>query len=354
MTYTVARDTHIVFSGALDTADTLLHDENLQPAKEYEYTAYRLLHGKKLQPQINAKTTTMDTTSHNFTWDVYTFGEKGTSIFNAVDIINEDDIWVAGELYTKDVYTQDSSGNQIDPYSGAHWDGKNWELKRFYTLKNGTKSIILPLRDIKVLNNKIWLAAGSILLLNSGDIFNLVYQRDIDTPELVLKLWFKDYTTIYGVGNYGVIVKYNGSKWKKLTSRTIGYINDICGIIDPLSGEQYFLPFQRELNSIWFKNRNNIFLCGDGVFTRNRKRIYKEVKGLPALYTASIRGNDINDVYAVGSFGVINHFNGKTWFTLPISISGAFYKVAVKGNLIVAVGIQNNQAVIYQIRHLNN
>ena len=73
----------------------------------------------------------MDTTSHNFTFETFTFGgTAGSSILYDVAIINENDIWAVGEIYIAD-----TSINGYTTYNAVHWDGNQWELKRimFYT-----------------------------------------------------------------------------------------------------------------------------------------------------------------------------------------------------------------------------
>ena len=57
----------------------------------------------------------MDTTSHNFTWDIDTLGISGT--LRDVQIIDENNIWVVGEIET-DTAT----------YNAAHWNGNDWEM----------------------------------------------------------------------------------------------------------------------------------------------------------------------------------------------------------------------------------
>ncbi len=44
----------------------------------------------------------MDTTSHNFTWQTFTFGEHSTSTLYDVAIIDENNIWAVGEIYMND------------------------------------------------------------------------------------------------------------------------------------------------------------------------------------------------------------------------------------------------------------
>ncbi len=50
--------------------------------------------------------TTMDTTSHNFTRQSFTFGQHSSSVLYDVAIIDENNIWAVG-----DIYMNDSLGN---------------------------------------------------------------------------------------------------------------------------------------------------------------------------------------------------------------------------------------------------
>ena len=139
--YTVKRDTALIFKGKLNKNDTLLYDNGLKPNENYKYTAYAELNGER-SPAVSAEIVTMDTTSHDFSWTTYEFGgQGGSSAFYDVAIIDENDIWAVGEIYTKDTYTYDSLGNWIDPYNAAHWDGEKWELR--WINGNGSKIDII-------------------------------------------------------------------------------------------------------------------------------------------------------------------------------------------------------------------
>ncbi|NOX65840.1 MAG: hypothetical protein GXO85_08580 [Chlorobi bacterium] len=73
----------------------------------------------------------MDTTSHNFAWETYTFGGvNGSSYLKDVAIINENNIWAVGEIHTEETDQFDSNGVWVKPYNAIHWDGSTWELKR--------------------------------------------------------------------------------------------------------------------------------------------------------------------------------------------------------------------------------
>ena len=65
------------------------------------------------------------------------------------------------------------------------------------------------------------------------------------------------------------------------------------------------------LYSAWTNNENFLYVCGEGVFV-NKFGTWEQIN-LPPITTNSIRGNDINDIFAVGSLGTIFHFNGISW-----------------------------------------
>jgi len=127
--YTVKRDSVIVFKGKLNKNDTLIHDESLEPSTTYSYQAFASLDGEKSKT-TSASATTMDTTSHNFSIEQFEWGEHSSSILNDVAVIDENNIWAVGEIYTEEVYTYDSLGNWIEPYNAIQWDNHTWLLKR--------------------------------------------------------------------------------------------------------------------------------------------------------------------------------------------------------------------------------
>ena len=110
-------------------ADTTLIDTGLAVEQTYTYQAIIKNKGEEGKSK-EVIISTLPTTSSNFTWKTYTFGnfQYGSSDFNDVAIINENDIWAVGEIHTAD--DTDSSGHYVGPYNAVHWDGQKWELKR--------------------------------------------------------------------------------------------------------------------------------------------------------------------------------------------------------------------------------
>lgn len=101
----------------VNSIDTTLFIENLQPNQTFSFKATNL----KYQASSNeVQVITIDTTSHNFTWETFTFGGGSSSHFNDVAIINENNIWAVGEIHTEDTDKFDSNGVWIQPYNAVH------------------------------------------------------------------------------------------------------------------------------------------------------------------------------------------------------------------------------------------
>jgi len=374
ISYLVQRgDTHTVFSGKLYNNDTLLHDFNLQPARDYEYKAYRLVDGHKLPPPVIVTTTTMDTTSHDFTWQIFEFGgEKGSSAFYDVAIIDENNIWAVGEIYTADTYTYDSLGNFIQPYNAAHWDGEKWELRRilykgaFWTIK-------------------------TVFAFSSDDVWFEAYMKwngknyiALEIPEIMTgfginKTWGTSSNDFFVVGNNGQIRHYNGVSWRRIESGTTQYLQDVWGVMDQQAGKPMVIitashplgygdkkifvisqkndlktvswPSQRVVMSVWADNPNILFTCGAGIFRLGSDQQWKEIGGadvIPTL-TKRIRGVAENDIFIVGDFGAIAHFNGMNFKVYPEVTQALYWSCDYKNNLMIAAGMVSQKAVILRM-----
>jgi hypothetical protein len=73
---------------------------------------------------------------------------------------------------------------------------------------------------------------------------------------------------------------------------------------------------------------------------------------LPEIFTNRIRGNDENDIWVVGDFGIALHYNGMTWREYPELrlYNGNWEDLAVKENLTVAVGWKGSDGMIAVIK----
>ena len=113
--YEILRDGQTVITSSLSKTDTLLTDTTLLPNTTYTYIAQLIVDGKVIDTSHTVTLTTMDTTNHDFIWDVFEFGgEHGHGTFRDIVIVNENDIWAVGDI-------------PLDTtYNAAHWNGQDF------------------------------------------------------------------------------------------------------------------------------------------------------------------------------------------------------------------------------------
>lgn len=306
-------------------------------------------------------------------WQVFEFGgECGSSILFDVAIIDENNIWAVGEIYMRD------SLGRCDPkaYNAIHWDGSKWELNRifFYTFcPEGTGSGSYPATSIFTLDKEnILISSGSQLAYLKN---NVQVKREC-IPVSVNKLWGTSSNDLYAVGYNGNIAHWDGRRWKKIESGTDVNINDVFGVINRKTnrriifcsasnlfekGEYKILTIDennkidslhwgldRRISSTWSSNGWIVYTSGGGVFSNKTGRWVEETS-IPLYYTNRIRGNDYNDIFVVGDFALLAHYNGFSWkvyyelLQLPMT---SFYSISVKENMIAFVGYYGEKALI--------
>ncbi|MBZ0182568.1 MAG: hypothetical protein K8F60_08930 [Melioribacteraceae bacterium] len=353
--------------------DTLVYLDELLPNKTY---TIKLINQDGIGTQTEF--TTMDTTSHNFTWETFEFGGvNGSSYLRDVAIINENNIWAVGEIYTKDTYTYDSNGVFQQPYNAVHWDGNKWELKRIIVNFRGNPTFI-PLEGIYAFaSNDIWMV-GSLPIHGNGTNWEIHDVREITNSSLSLsKAWGTSSEDMYFVGRAGSIAHYNGSSWSKIESGTESTINKIYGIRTNEGNYKIFCTVTShlklsdhellqiegsqvkerisppnsniELQSVWGKGNGFFYTCGSGVYKRNYNGEWRKENELPYIYTYDIKGTDYNNIFLVGSFGMSYHYNGVRWqeITPPDeSVAWNLRRISIGENTVVFCGY-TDKAILY-------
>jgi hypothetical protein len=267
----------------------------------------------------------------------------------------------------------------------VHWNGQKWELKRIYAVTSFGSTSRGPINSIFAFSeNDIWTfsQAGSYSRWNG-----IRWESEFVTERQgsIKKIWGSSSNNLYFVGSNGNITYYDGSSWQKLESGTDIDIQDIWGAMNPRSGEYEILAvaslqnYGRDLallnlnntivskidiaglhvnqSSVWFKPDKIYYITGNGVFTKETlsDSLWQAQPNQPLLYKDFIRGNDWNDIFIVGAFGLVSHFNGSSWNhyagTVLPSLNGLWNSVSVKDNCVVAVGeLVGNQAIILRGR----
>lgn len=373
----IKKNDKIIQTIRLGQSDSLFYFDNLQPNTNYKFDAVTYDDGKEIKS--NPVTfTTLDTTSHNFTWQTFEFGQHSSSTFYDVSIIDENNIWAVGEIYMND-----SLGNP-DPiaYNAVHWNGNDWELKRINMLSSCNPVTFPPLKAIWAFseNNIVFTSGGSIGWFDGTNNRTDCTIRPLLTGS-INKLWGSSGVDLYVVGNNGNIAHNNGSSWTRIMSGTTLNINDIWGSYNNVTNKYEILavasvsssferailsidpstkkitqlssqPIQYTLNGIWFKSGKHYYAIGDGIYEKSRlndANWKNKPRDFTEYFTRNIRGNDINDLFIVGDFGEILHFNGSTWFTYNEHyMQGILFSVATKNNIVVTVGLNGSKATIIQ------
>ncbi|MDE3058425.1 MAG: glucosyl transferase [Bacteroidota bacterium] len=304
-----------------------------------------------------------DTTSHNFSFVPYVFGGNGgSSYFKDVAIVSDSEIWAVGGIYTDSGF-----------FNAARWDGQRWELKKIPFI-GSCSAVTYPSLQA------VWaFSSSNILVTNGGSIVSFdgtSAEMDCGMNSLlsgaINKIFAINLQNIYIVGNGGTIVHYSAGTWTKLSSGTSLDIQDIWGMMNPATGEEEILaaagepavsfdrailsirgetvtkisdaPIAYDLFAVWFVPEKHYYVIGDGIYEKNMlsdSLWANSVQQITTYYTTSVRGNGTNDVFIAGAFGEFLHWNGESWKSLRVQTAlsnGAFTSVAVKGNLVVAVG----------------
>jgi len=349
----------------LTAEDSILFVENLWPNTSYQFKVAIYDGNKLIAKSSTVSATTMDTTSHNFTWQTFEFGgQGGSSSFYDVAIIDENDIWAVGEIYTAD-----------DKYNAAHWNGEKWELKKIFI-----KGYFYPLKTIFSFGKTdIWVANLTMIHFNGK---NIDYYT---TPPLdenghahrITKIWGTSSSDLYVVGNSGLIAYYDGQQWQRIESWTDIDFHDIWGygniIIALASYRNYgraldivlinnqqaqILPKQGmhiNMRSIWFE-KQHFFAVGNGLYykhypvtSKKNWRNLEEKKLITQYYLYTIRGTKINNIYTAGAYGEVLYFNGIRWksfFNTTHLNDGVYLRLDIRDNLICAVGNNYSKATI--------
>ncbi|MEO8232451.1 MAG: glucosyl transferase [Ignavibacteriota bacterium] len=315
--------------------------------------------------------TGQDTTSHNFTWQNFTFGGAATSSLFDVAIIDENNIWAVGEIYMND-----SLGNP-DPivYNAVHWDGTNWNPLKISVSYNGNETIS-PLKGILVLHTGEIILSSGLPYLPQGNSWKLYHLWDMGVLHQndggVDHIWGSSMHDLFFVGYKGSIVHFDGTNWQKIESGTTLNINDVWGNVENnittvlaaasnlgTTDEKKLLRIQgtkidtidwtpqRTLYTVWFNSLNTIYAGGDGLYFKTQNG-WETNNALQAYFSFRVRGTANNNVIAAGGFGFAAHFNGANWKVLDdvALVSGNYYGLDVKGKITALVGSNGSSAII--------
>ena len=324
-------------------------------------------------PDNPVKSTEADTTSHNFTWEIDTLGKYGSKLMDVV-VIDENTILAVGDLNT-------DSGR----FNAARWDGNKWTVFDIEAQYMGSMTNP-PLYSIWYFSyNDIWITDVCAPYHWDGNKWILYHIQDMGLDACAgYGIWGTSSSDIYFVGLSGSIVHYDGQEFTKIETHSDLRVNDVWGNSEndvyfcqydistrpssilhydgqELSSKYYFYTIDYDskvlagsVHTIWAYGDTLYAGCSSGVW----KESVKTGKGNMTswldicgdwVYPNRIRGQENNDIFVVGNWMKMAHYNGGTWqsFSSIFDTVGDYFSVAIKGNLVCAVGRTNSaQAII--------
>jgi hypothetical protein len=198
----------------------------------------------------------------------------------------------------------------------------------------------------------------------------------------IRRLWGQIPRSIYAVGYGGKIFHFDGVSWQNIASGTTLAIQDVWGAPDATTGRlevvcvasnEFTFPAGKGvlrlngllvqalsdsglpfiLSSVWCTPEIGYVIGGDGLyFARSISSNTVWTGGNLVTgqgYIFSIRGDGANNIFAVGGYGEVIHYNGASWKSLRDQTSlpgGNYVGVAVKGDLVIAVGQNPDRAAV--------
>jgi hypothetical protein len=375
----------------LNTQDSLLYIDSLLPNQTYSFQSTIQ---SSNQSSNELSVTTMDTTSHNFTFETLTFGDIGNNVLFDVAIVGNE-IWAVGEIRIAD-----TSVIGYTMYNAVHWDGSEWTLHRimFYTICGQPQQNAYPASSVFAISvNEIFIAGGGnqIAKLENG----------IQTQTSCLNWSFSinelcgtDIENLYAVGTNGTIVHYRNGNWSRLTSGTGLGLTDItenengdiyaCGgnlstgqgivlkinsnntvtkIIDSYyygsgfdSTKMFTENLYGPLVGIWVAENGSIYTVGNIIYRYINGR-WDYAKGIEYNYLGAgeftgrgfswdVSGNKNNDFVFVGERNTVRYFNGIRAVQIgePFSYTSEYqwYSVDYKQNTAVTAGKKGGYAAV--------
>ena len=353
--FAIKRNGHLIVKDTLFGKDMTIYDDHLSAESDYAYKAYLYFNGQPYDSTDALNVRTLKATSHAFTWHLDTIGVYGSDFLD-VAVLNERNVWAVGRIETGDT----TVGAEV-------WDGQNWRIQ--YLSIN--KLPCVPIQGIWPFSeDNIWFSGGSIMHWN-GDSNSISYFRDVHNNEMLHKIWGSSPNDIYAIGYQGVIMHYDGQKWEHQYSGTKEDLYMVRGIYDPEIGrERVWVCGDHTLlyneghgwKTVWSREKP-LFEDYDrpaGIYLLNSKKIIVAVNGYygsclllldqkniknyyvltkTKIYINSMAANSINDIFIVGDFNGIEHFNGRnSKLYSEIWADGWWNSVKLKNDKVFAVG----------------
>ncbi|SFC26162.1 WD40/YVTN/BNR-like repeat-containing protein [Tropicimonas isoalkanivorans] len=160
------------------------------------------------------------------------------------------------------------------------------------------------------------LAAGQLGEVHhfDGERWRLHFDLKLDVT--IMSLWSDGDATVIAVGDEGLILRWNGSDWARMTSGT-----------------------RSALYGLWGRDREHLLAVGDfGLVLRWNGTAWQEFSSGTENFLFDVWGSALDDIFVVGLSGTICHFDGRSWRLTPARARNDLLAISGSGARTVAVG----------------
>lgn len=333
--------------------DTSIVDDNfgngLQLNTTYSYYTVRIdTAGERKDSSNIGEARTLDTTSHNYTWQEFIIGEMGSQLIDVWGT-DENNVYACGGVTINDTV-----------YGILHWNGTEWQPE---SEAGGVAIYGFSAIDI-------WTVGGSIFHFDGQNWNEILFQDQILVDNIpYTSVWGTSSNNIYFGSGRGKIIHWNGQSATVFANLSTQRISDVYGLSNDFilvstsalapPGEAFLyngatwtrfdeLSINDLYNSVYPVTKKEFYVVGEDLLS-NRNGNWAESYQLGPVMQR-IRGNkQTGDIVAVGHFATILHYNGSSWkeFQFQVTEYSPFEGVYITGNKIFAVGsYSSNQARI--------
>ena len=185
------------------------------------------------------------------------------------------------------------------------------------------------------------------------------------TGNTINRIWGMSENSLFGVGENGTLIHYDGSKWSLIDYHFSNDLNAIWGADENnvfVVGDEGLIfhydghnwksmpnPAHGNLEDIWGTSSTNIYVCGQaennyGIILHYDGNYWSESIDRLPVPISSISGRNDNDVYAVGASydydkneyrGIVFNFNGHEWCILKEFMSNLNLIITDENNLMI-------------------
>ncbi len=307
--------------------DTTFIDNNeglgLQPGMTYKYKIEAFFLDSLKDTSTTLIAVTLDTAGHSFNWVVDTIGLPGNIL---VDVwgYDENNVWAIGVV------------DLPEGRSGViKWNGAKWEIyPGFGAEKKGIYGVDQD--NIFVVGSSGSFGVAGIWDGISWEVTDFLFHYPQgDTIWGLRAVWATSQYNIWAVGHQGTIVHWNGEEWHKMKGINNqlsfwdihGFDEENIYAVGNTSSTLFIYKFNgiewqlfytdnrggSITSSIWGPHKNLIYVTDAKEYRINYGNVFEFfIRGQESVINR-IRGSSANNIYTVGDFGEVFHYNGANW-----------------------------------------